>query len=137
MNPSGNKKPHPDFVVRLVGPGIKPWAIPMRSLARVLDAIQRLVDQRDDEIEGDDRLAEDHSAPEMVDTESRALRLVDMKARSAGYAVAAPVPDLALGVLRRTGSDIESPEAADWSNASLSSLKELSEVAKSLGCEIE
>jgi hypothetical protein len=53
------------------------------------------------------------------------------------YPLAAPLAQLALQVLRQTGKAIDSPEKSDWTDATLSSVKELSDVARSLGCEIE
>lgn len=122
-----------DFIIRIVGKGVRPWAVPFRSLARVLEAVQRLVDQRDDE--SDAGLAEPDE-PTKAD-EIRTLHLVDVKSSSAAYEVAAPNSALAHEVLTGFGRSIKSPDNVEWSTSALSSLKELSEVAKSLGCEIE
>lgn len=124
------KKPPADFVIRLVGPGIRPWAVPFRQLSRVLDAVQRLVEQADEPEPGVE------TSQEKLESAS-ALRLLDVRTSSAAYRVAAPKPENALRVLRVTGKNIESPAENDWSAATLSSLKELSEVARSLGCQIE
>ena len=82
------KRPETDFVVRLVGSNIRPWAVPMRSLARVLEAVQRLIDQKD---EGEDRGVE---GQESQADSGRLLHLVDVKSKSAGYAVSSPNRDI-------------------------------------------
>lgn len=132
MSQAGVEKPDIDFIIRLVGPGIKPWVIPGRALARVIGAAQRLVDQED---EGANDIAGDEGKQSA--TGGGALRLMKVKSSSAGYAVAAGSPEPALKVLRETGKAISHPEKADWSNSTISSIEELSDVARSLGCEIE
>lgn len=127
------KKPRPDFVVRLVAPGLRPWAVPVRSLSRVLDAVQRLIEQRDDTDE-DSVIDEAERDPPC---DERVLKLLDVKESSAIYTVSAPNPKLAIDILQDTGRAIESPRAATWTSATLSSLKELSDTAKALGCVIE
>lgn len=124
-------KPAANLVVRLVGPGIKPWAVPTRALGRVLDAIQRLLDQQDeDETEGleSDRLAT---------RDDRSIRLLAVKSGSAAYPVSVPHPVPALRLVTETGRRLQAPERAVWTGATLSSLKDLSEVARALGCTIE
>jgi hypothetical protein len=133
-------KPNPHFYIRLVGTGIKPWIVPMRALARVMDAVQRLVDQREDEFEAEGEgivgeQGEKESAG--VDVSLRALRLVGLTTKSAGYAVASTTPEIAISVLSETGKSIRSPQNAEWSGSQISSIKDLSEVAKSQGCVIE
>lgn len=54
MTAIANKRPSPDFVIRLAGNDIKPWLVPTRTLSRVLAAVQRLVDQRDDLVDADE-----------------------------------------------------------------------------------
>ena len=137
MEAASRHKPSPDFIVRLIGHGVKPWAVPMRTLARVLDAVQRLVDQREDEF-AEDAVVGDFEGQEEIAAESVAtLRLVDVKAKSAGYAVAAKYGAAAIAVISDVGKAIQRPKDADWSGSTISSIKELSEVARSLGCIIE
>lgn len=134
MDVSSRKKPESDFVVRLVGPDVRPWRVPFRALARVLDAVQRLVEQKDESEDEQPLPAGDNKAKEEA---ARILHLLDVRSSSAAYAVAAPDHKMALAVLSETGRDISRPEHAEWSGASLSAIRELSEVARSLGCEIE
>jgi hypothetical protein len=101
-----------------------------------LDAVQRLVDQREDEDECE-TTSTDEEKEVFEDTESHSLRLLGVKNSSAAYAVAAPEYESAIQTIRDTGKAISAPENAEWSGATLSSIKELSEVAKSLRCEIE
>lgn len=120
-----------DFVIRIVAPGLKPWGVAFRSLSRVLDAAQRLIEQREesDDPEGQER--DDALAAERV------LRLVDVKTGSAAYRVAVPNPESALKLIAATGRGIEEPKSFEWTPATLSAFKDLSEVAKSMNCTIE
>jgi hypothetical protein len=104
----------------------------MRKLSRVLDAVQRLVDQKDEDPEGDAL-----NADEAHDDPTRTLHLLDVKSGSATYAVAGTREQTALAVLNELGQCIASPQTSDWPDSALSSVRQLSEVAKSLGCDIE
>ncbi|MGA2584002.1 MAG: hypothetical protein ABSG31_12050 [Tepidisphaeraceae bacterium] len=126
------KKPKADFVIRLVGPGMHPWRVPMRSLTRLLDAVQRLVEQRE---EIDDEIPPSERA--VVEYGDRVLRLLDVKNGSATYPIAAFDGTSALAVLRETATSIRSPEKSEWGPATISSIQSLSDTAKSLNCEIE
>ncbi len=135
MDPSGFKKPaKPDLLIRFVGPGIKPWTVPMRSLARVLEAVQRLVDQRE---ESDDDKGKQDQRSESERQSLRTMRLLSLMSKSAGYAVAAPEPIPSLRLIRETGEGIEAPSSKAWTQPTLSSLRDLSDVARSLGMHIE
>lgn len=125
------KKPEPAFIIRLAGPRIRPWAIPLRSLTTVLQAVQRLVDQRDEFID-DMQEGGDVQADSGI-----VLHLLNVKSGSAAYAVAAPEHDDTLSVLRLFRQCIDQPEHVDWLDSTLSSVKEISAVARSLDCEIE
>jgi len=108
----------------------------MRNLAKVLDAVQRLVDQKDED-EPSPALHEESSPLAIVQPIGNpGLRLIGIKSMSAGYAVADPFRE-SVGVITQTGKAIGRPDRADWTQATLSSVKELSEVARSLGCVIE
>jgi hypothetical protein len=135
MDEFGHKKPPPDFVIRLVGKGMKPWAVPMRTLSRTLAAVQKLIDQRDDlaDVDAD----EEQQNPDADELKIRALRLVGITTASAGYAVASKDRSTTLGILRETGKSIHRPDKADWHPSTLSSLDDLSQIAKSLNCHIE
>jgi hypothetical protein len=101
-----------------------------------MDAVQRLVEQRDEEETPSNALAkaDPSSTTAVVD---RILRLIDIKKGSAAYQVALPKPEPALRLIRETGEGIEEPDTAAWTQPTLSSIRELSEVANSLGCVIE
>lgn len=120
-----------DFVIRIAGPAIRPWAVPLRSLTRLLDAVQRLVDQKDDDQQVDE------SNQDVGHVDPRTLHLLNVKVGSAVYEVAAPNRETALRVITDVGRAIENPNNVDWAASTLSSLRELSEVAKSMKCTIE
>lgn len=132
---SERRKPEADFVIRLVGSGMRPWRVPFRNLARVLNAVQRLVEQREEEDDAD-VVPSGEIAPAAA-LDAGTLRLIDVKDSSAAYRVAAPNPKAALRLIGETGQSIKEPSKANWTLATLSSLEELSEIARSLGCEIE
>jgi hypothetical protein len=134
MGTTSTKKPSPDFLIRLVGGNIKPWLVPTRTLSRVLGAVQRLVDQRDDLVDDEE---EERTTPGAELLQERTLKLLTVTSRSAGYAVAAQNTQPTLSLLRDTGTAIENPNTAEWHPATISSLDELSQIAKALGCVIE
>lgn len=132
MIAAAKKKPDAAFVIRLVGPGIRPWAVPLRSLAKVLDAVQRLTEQRDDSVD------DDSAGESEVQRESGAiLHLLNVKSSSAAYGVAARNQEEALGMLRCVQASIDKPHDADWLDSTLSSVKDMSDIARALNCEIE
>src|SRR4051794_22044709 len=93
MGEPPNKKPNADFFIRIVGRGIRPWNVPLRTLARVLDATQRLVDPPSDEVPMyvEDTAGElDEPIGPVLAIDRPVLRLLDIKLGSAGYAVAGP-----------------------------------------------
>jgi len=126
-----------DLVLRLVGPGIDPTAVPFRALSRILGAVQRLVDQKDDEAES--ATAANHGMPitEEVEDPTRVLHLIGVKTSSAAYQVGTVRRDVLYQVLGEIATSINSPDTSDWLDSTVSSIKELSEVAKALGCNIE
>jgi hypothetical protein len=103
----------------------------MRSLAKVLEAVQRLVEPRDEDSE--ERVAAADKPPDLA----RALHLLDVKSGSAAYAVAAPDPKVVINTLSSVGRSIQTPKTVDWADSTLSSLRDLSEVARTIGCNIE
>ncbi len=127
----------PDFVVRLVGSGITPWKVPMRALSRLMDAIQRLVEQNEE----DDRdvIMEEpkNQEAQWIALGSNVLKLVGIRSSSAGYAIATPFRESALNVLASTGRAIDDPSNSEWTAPTISSLKDVSEIAKSLGVKVE
>lgn len=136
MEQFGRTKPQPDFIIRLVESDIRPWKVPMRALARTLQAVQRLVDQREEE---DDPTIDDAEIQPVTNEEhaAKALRLVDVTSSSAAYAVAAPAHDTALDIITNTGKGIAAPARFNWNAPTLSAVRELSEIARSLHCAIE
>lgn len=127
-----------DFVVRLVGSNVKPWTVPLRSLARMMDAIQRLVEQKENEVELEDSQIEiEPQDGELGLAGSQVLRLVGVRSSSAGYAISTPYKDSTLGMLAATGRAILDPSHSEWTGPTISSVKDLSDVAKSLGVVIE
>lgn len=141
MTPELRRKPDDDFVVRLVAVNLRPWVVPLRALTRIMDAVQRLVEQREEEEEIE--LKEDQPAEETLkespprEADDRVLHLIDIASGSAVYKMALPNPAHALGIISETGEALKRPEQAGWNQATLSSISELSEVARSLGCQIE
>jgi len=130
--PAKAKKPSPDFVVRLVGGGVRPWDVSFRNLANVLNAVQRLVDQKDDDA------SEDFSRKRSdVQDAMRVLHLVDVKSGSASYNVAAPNPAATLKLISDVGDSLSRPTEVDWNYTTISSIRHLADSAKALGCEIE
>ena len=133
MEPVETKRPSPDFVIRLTGNGIKPWLVPTRTLSRVLGAVLCLVHQKDDLADDED---DESEAIEGSAAPGRTLKLLTITSHSAAYAVSAQYTDTTLSLLRDTGTAIQSGPA-QWHPATVSSLAELSQIAKTLNCVIE
>jgi hypothetical protein len=112
----------------MVGSGIRPWEVPLRKLTSAMDAVQRLIEQRDEYVVDEEDGVVGKLAP---------LKLIEIKSGSAAYKVSATSPADALAILSATGRQIADPRHVDWSSATLSAVNELSEVARSLGCHIE
>ena len=127
---SSRKKPAAVFEIRLVGPGLKPWGVPMRVLTRALNAVQRLMEHVDEE--PDDRA---RRAPE-AELEDAPLHLIGVVSRSAGYAVAARDPSHVLSILSDFGQGIEAPDG-EWGPDILYPVEDLSAIARALSCSIE
>lgn len=130
MAKSSNKSPDADFVIRLVGSNIKPWAVPYRQLNRIVAAVQRLIEQR--EVLGEE---EEENAPERGS--DRTISLLAIKNGSAAYQLASRNREATMLALASTRDSVERPESADWTPATLSSVEDISEAAKSLGCVVE
>ena len=110
----------------------------MRALARLMDAIQRLVEQSEEE-EQEASLDEDENQEnnQMVGLGSPVLKLVGIRASSAGYAIATPFKENAINLLADTGRAIDHPGDSEWSAPTIASLKKVSEIAKALGVKVE
>jgi hypothetical protein len=135
MKPTiANKQPKPDFVIRLVGPGIRPWEVPFRKLARTLQAVQRLLDPTD---EPDDEIVTAEMGEDTECPEAASLTLIGIRNTSAAYRVASSDRDYALRILSDTGKSIAHPTTHDWPSNTLSAISDLSEIARSCGCSIE
>jgi hypothetical protein len=137
MGQEKETQPDADFVIRLSGGNVKPWRVPLRVLGRVLAAVQRLVDQRDDLADAaiGDEVEDDLVEP--LDGGTRTLQLLKVTAASAGYAVSSANRQQALAVLTETGRDIDAPDRAKWHPSAISSIDDLSQIARHLGCIIE
>lgn len=119
-----------NFVIRIVGAGINPRAVPMRALTRVLNAVQRLIEHTEEEpIEREEGIGEEPvlKAP---------LHLIKISKGSAVYSVVCDSED-ALQTIAETGRYLRDPIHSDWYPEILSPIEDLSAVAKALNCEIE
>jgi hypothetical protein len=121
----------PDFVMRFPDHGIKPWIVPMRQLTRALNAVQRLIEHTEDGAEDEEAGVEEPGHPK------KPLHLLGVTSGSAAYKVSAPDHVGALRTISQTGAGLEHPSTAEWDPESLSAIEDLSEVAKSVGCDIE
>jgi hypothetical protein len=101
-----------------------------------MDAIQRLVEQDDEGFE--DKFSDENGQDQpLISLGSPVLKLVGVRAASAGYAISTPLRDGALDILDTMGRDINDPANANWSASTISSLKDISEIAKTLGVKVE
>lgn len=123
----GKSKSSPDFEIRLVGPEVKPWRVPMRALTRALNAVQRLMEPTVDEQSEGEHEQKGHAA----------LHLVKVMSGSARYGVSADDPVRTIKTLTHAGIAMENPNAQEWDLDLLSPLEALSDVARSLMCSIE
>lgn len=130
MGKTIQKKPQSDLIIRLAGPGVKPWAVPLRQLNRVLGAVQRLVEQR--ETDEETEVSED-----LPLGPGRTLTLLGVKVGSAAYAVGAQNRDATFHELKLTQQSVANPSSAEWTPARLSSVEEISSAARALGCWVE
>lgn len=112
--------PTTSFIIRFISPGLKPWQMPMAALARALTAVQGLVH---------DEFDEQSDRPQ--------LHLLSVKGGSASYPISAEYSKRALERLSTVGRVIDEPIQAERSPYMLSHVKELSKIAKSIGCEVE
>ena len=125
----GTRRPSPDFEIRLVGHQVKPWDVPMRALARTLNAVQRLMEPTTEE----GATKQDKEAAISI----MPLHLIDVKSGSARYAVSANDPERTIRTLTEAGLALENPGAQEWDLDLLSPIEDLSDVARSLMCSIE
>ena len=131
LTPTGRRR-LTNFVVRMVGLGISPRGVPMRSLTRVLNAVQRLIERTED----DQTDLQEGSGAEAESRLPLPLHLVAVRKGSAAYSVVSDAPD-ALDTIVETGRWLQDPENSDWEPEILSPIEDLSAVAKALECEIE
>lgn len=102
----------------------------MRMLARVLQAVERLVTDRD-------TVDSESGALVAVVPSAAELHLLQVIKGSAVYRVAADQRHQVVDALKRTGDSLESPSESEWSWGQLSAIEELSAIARSLNCEIQ
>jgi hypothetical protein len=122
------EKATPTFEIRLIGPGLLPEKIPLRSVSDVLSAIQDLASGRDPD--------EQKYVPH-----EKGIGLMNVKRGSAVYCCVSRSPTEAVENLSRIGKLLRSPSEeenpSDGIVAALRPIQSLSEVAKSVGCQIE
>jgi hypothetical protein len=121
-------KPTTAFVIRIVGKGLRPWDVPMRSLTRIFNAVQRLIENTESDVAELDE-DEEQQSPRPLSP----IQLLDVKSGSAAYPVAAFDGTAALKTLGNMGRNLNNPSEADWDSVSLSSIEEISAAAKSIG----
>jgi hypothetical protein len=105
----------------------------MRALTRTLNAVQRLMEHTEEVPDLDETEAEQTEAVQPT----APLHLIGIVSGSAMYNVAAEDPERALKTLSETGISLGNPERSQWGDELLSPVERLSDVARSLGCEIE
>jgi len=113
-----------------VNGNIRPWDIPVRSLTRIFNAVQRLIEHTESEIT---ELEEEESSQHSISP----IQLLDVISRSAAYPVAAFNGTAAIKILGDIGKNLENPSVAEWDSVSLSSIEEISAAAKAIGCTVE
>jgi hypothetical protein len=126
----------PDFFIRLVGGGITPRSVPTRSLTRILGAIQRIVDRKEEDEDSMSSGTESQETNIVVGQSTvplNSLRLVSLRSSSAGYGIVASDPGTAIERLRIVGSQILKPEDAEWASSTLSPIQEISDTVRQLG----
>lgn len=111
------------FILRFVGDKVRPWLVPINTLAKALSAVQRLVVEEPEDEE------EIH--------EKSLLHLLDVTKGSACYPVYAEDKDQAIDALRQVGKAIADPDYVDTVSHILNPLEDLSAIAKQLDCELE
>ena len=129
---TGRRKPKPDFEIRLVGREMRPWGVPMRALARALNAVQRLMEPMDEE-----DIQEEQITAEKAQISNVPLHLIGVVSGSARYSVSANDPTHTINTLTEAGYALQNPDSDEWSVDLLSPIEELSGIARSLGCAIE
>ena len=130
------KKPNADFVIRLDAKGIKPWAVPFRNLAGMMEAVQRLFQGASAEEPGEYEGSEGF-APLDGDAEKVLLQLLDVKSTSAAYRVATTDGAASVARLESLRKGLDNPQSTVWLGADLSSIEELSALARRFECVIE
>lgn len=118
----------PTFEVRLVGPGLAPEKIPIRAVSDVLSAVQDLASGRDP-------FQQQQVPPE------KGVGLIEVRRGSAIYSCLSRAPVEALDNLTQVGVMLSTPEDEPLNGNGLVTafrpIKKLSEVANSIGCQIE
>jgi hypothetical protein len=121
-------KPPPVFEVIFKGPGIVPWNIPIAKVTGTLSAIRRLA-------AGEVLAEEDEDEGETEETDE-SVTLLEVKRGSAIFRFAGHSPSAAINRLREAGRVLHNPETAGQSEFILRPIKDLSAIARSLGCSI-
>jgi len=108
---------------------MKPWAVPLRALSRILANTQSLLDENKDD--SDTKNSNENLQPKIL------LRLIDIKCGSAAYKISSTNSNASIKQLETIHNEILKPNDSNWNPEKLSSIEELSSLAKSLDCEIQ
>lgn len=126
MSRKSTAKKRTTFNIKLSGPAVEPGMVPLRTLGRLLAAVQRLIDPDRDLV-----------LPLRNQGEASKVHLMGVRKGSAIYRCTADSPEPVLQKLHLAGERIVSPDSHSLDSGFLGSIEELSEAAKSLGCVIE
>lgn len=122
--------PNPSFIIHFTGNDIRPWHVGVLALARVMEAVNKLVGGETGDEAGEPRKPNLAGKPE-------ALHLLAVTSGTASYRVLADNPDKARKQLARAGKTIEDPESTEPADHILDPIEELSALARLFGCNIE
>jgi hypothetical protein len=112
------------FEIHLKGSGVRPEDIPLKTLAQILSAVQRMTS------------GSDASRWDKAEEEENALRLLRINRGSTTLPIYVPAKDSAIHQLKYAQSVIESPESLGESDYLLGCLKDLSAASRVLECPI-
>ena len=119
------KKPAPFFEVRFKG--VYPWKIPLRKVTDTLAAIKQLASGGS---------ATDTSEDEQEDQKD-SLGLLDVQSGSAVFRFVGNRGSLAINHFKTAGRILENPDDVGVDEYVLGPIRELSKIAKSVGCPID
>jgi hypothetical protein len=120
------KAPPPLFEVVFEGAGIYPEKIPLGTLARALQAVQRLAAGKE---------VSDEEGPEH-DQEEESIRLSEIRRGSAVFRFVGPPSPVPVQRLRLVGEVLDTPDHIGHFDYILNPIELLSGTARNLGCSI-